>query len=196
MNPHFLFNALSAIQSFLFDKADAQIAIQYLSKFAGLMRQVLEHSREPFITLEEEIQTLDNYLALQQLRHNHAFDYEISVSPDIQKWETLIPPIMAQPFVENAIEHGQIHLMEDGKIKVHFEKTDNQLTVTVEDNGVGRTKSKIQSKTKKHRSLATTITQERIQLLKKLKKQPFAFSIKDLPERGTQVIFQYPIIQA
>lgn len=195
MNPHFLFNALSSIQNYLFDRADLQKAIRYLSRFAELMRQVLEYSRETYISLEDEIRTLENYLALQQLRYDHAFDYEIIIGEGINRWETMIPPVMAQPFVENAIEHGKVHLIENGKITVRFDRENDHLILSVEDNGVGRaTAQQIETK-KKYKSLATRITKDRIQVLKNLSQRDFTFNVVDLPERGTKVIFEFPITQ-
>lgn len=196
MNPHFLFNALSSIQNYLFDRADLQKAIRYLSRFAELMRQVLEYSRETYISLEDEIRTLENYLALQQLRYDHTFDYEILVADGINRWETMIPPIMAQPFVENAIEHGKVHLMENGKIMVKFARDGDHLVLSVEDNGVGRASAQQISTPKKHKSLATNITKDRIKVLKNLSHKDFTFNVIDLPERGTKVIFEFPIMQA
>ena len=193
MNPHFLFNALSSIQTFLLTKEDTPKAIYYLSRFAELMRQVLEYSQETQITLEDEINTLENYLSLQQLRFNNEFKYEIIVGENINRWETLIPPLIGQPFVENAIEHGKVHTVSNGYIKVKFEKKGAQLYAIVEDNGIGRKKA-LQTKSKsKHTSLATKITKERIRLLSKLAKQKFAFEIKDLTQSGTQVIFKLPL---
>lgn len=193
MNPHFLFNALSSIQTYLLTKEDTPKAIYYLSRFAELMRQVLEYSQETQITLEDEINTLENYLSLQQLRFNNEFKYEIIVGENINRWETLIPPLIGQPFVENAIEHGKVHTVSNGYIKVKFEKKGTQLYAIVEDNGIGRKKA-LQTKSKsKHTSLATKITKERIRLLSKLAKQKFAFEIKDLTQSGTQVIFKLPI---
>jgi len=193
MNPHFLFNALASIQTFLLNKQDTQKAIQYLSRFAALMRQILEYSRESYISLEEEIKTLENYLAIQQLRYNHQFDYEIEVEKDIDLWETMLPPLIAQPFVENAIEHGKVHTVENGKIKIRFQKEGKLLKLFVEDNGIGREQAlQIQSK-KKHKSLSTTITKDRMILLSQFTKRKFSFEVKDLPQRGTQVIFQFPL---
>lgn len=193
MNPHFLFNALSSIQTFLFDKKDATKAVHYLSRFAELMRQILEYSRETYITLEDEIRTLENYLSLQQLRHNHEFDYKIEVEEGLNRWETMIPPLMAQPFVENAIEHGKVYSVEDGKIRIRFLSEGNHLKLLVEDNGIGREQALQLNSKKKYKSLATSITKDRVQLLSQIAKQKFSFEVKDLPERGTQVIFQFPL---
>ncbi|MEM8524893.1 MAG: histidine kinase [Bacteroidota bacterium] len=193
MNPHFLFNALSSIQTFLFNKKDTTKAVHYLSRFAELMRQILEYSGETYITLEDEIRTLENYLSLQQLRHNHEFEYEIEVEKGLNRWETLIPPLMAQPFVENAIEHGKVHSVENGKIKIRFLSEGNRLKLLVEDNGIGREQALQLNIKKKYKSLATSITKDRVQLLSQIAKQQFSFEVKDLPERGTRVVFQFPL---
>ncbi|MEL6943504.1 MAG: histidine kinase, partial [Bacteroidota bacterium] len=193
MNPHFLFNALSSIQTYLFNKEDTQKAIVYLSRFSELMRQILEYSRETYITIEDEIRTLENYLSLQQLRHNYEFDYEIQIDQSINRWETLIPPLMAQPFVENAIEHGKIHTQKDGKVKISFKKSNNQLLLIVEDNGIGRTQALKFRNQKKYKSLATSITKERMELLHTLTKKQFDFETKDLTQKGTQVRLKFPL---
>ncbi|MEM9848581.1 MAG: histidine kinase [Bacteroidota bacterium] len=195
MNPHFLFNALSSIQTFLFDKKDTTKAVGYLSRFAELMRQILEYSRETYITLEDEIRTLENYLSLQQLRHNHEFDYEIEVAKGLNRWETLIPPLMAQPFVENAIEHGKVHSVANGKISIRFLADGKHLKLLVEDNGIGREQALRLDSKKKYKSLATAITRDRVQLLSQIAQRKFSFEVKDLPQRGTQVIFQFPLME-
>lgn len=195
MNPHFLFNTLSAIQSFLFDAKNTKKAISYLAKFSQLMRQVLEYSRENQISLEDEIKTLENYLSLQQLRYDNAFDYEIEVDPSINPWEVQIPPILAQPFVENAIEHGKVHLAENGKIWVRFRKSKNHLHLIVEDNGIGREKAQQSASMKTHKSLASEITRDRLDILSDLNRQEVDFKIIDLPEKGTKVVFELPIVE-
>lgn len=194
MNPHFLFNALSSIQTYVFNKEDTKKAIYYLSKFAELMRQVLEYSRETYIPLEDEIQTLENYLSLQQLRYNHDFQYQIEVDESINRWETMIPPLMAQPFVENAIEHGKVHTVENGYIKINIQKSNKKLLLTVEDNGIGRVQAIQVATKKKYKSLATSITQDRIKVLTKLTQQQFTFKINDLPNQGTQVVLEFPTV--
>ncbi|MEM6631929.1 MAG: histidine kinase [Bacteroidota bacterium] len=189
MNPHFLFNSLASIQTFLFDNQNLDKAIFYLSKLAMLMRQVLEHSREPFITLEEEIELLENYLHLQQLRFDHKFSFAIEVDPDLEPDGLQVPPMVAQPFVENAIVHGKIHQMEEGEIKVSFQKEEGHLQLVIEDNGIGRKES--QKETATHKSLASQITQERMQLLNILHGKSFSYRISD-PSVGTKVTLNFP----
>ncbi|MEM8524209.1 MAG: histidine kinase [Bacteroidota bacterium] len=194
MNPHFIFNSLANIQSFLLEEKDNEKGVQYLSQLATLMRQVLEHSREQYINVEDEVQTLENYLSLQKVRHQERFNYQIEVDQNIEGWETLIPPLMTQPFVENAIQHSQIQQLEDGNIKVLFQKREDSIIVKIEDNGVGRKNAlKLQAENA-HKSLSSIITEERIQLLNKITKQRFSFQVKDLPQRGTQVVLEFPLM--
>jgi len=193
MNTHFLFNALSSIQTYLFNKEDTQKAVVYLSRFAELMRQILEYSKETYITIEDEIRTLENYLLLQQLRYNHEFEYEISVDGRINRWETLVPPLMAQPFVEKAIEYGRIHQQEDGKVKISFKKLDEQILLLIEDNGIGIEQALKLNNQKKHKSLAISITKERIELLNTLTRKHFGFEISNLLQNGTQVKLRFPL---
>lgn len=194
MNPHFIFNSLANIQSFLLEEKDNKKGVYYLAQFADLMRKILEHSREPYISIEEEVQMLKNYLSLQKARHQDRFDYQIEMDENITVSETLIPPLITQPFVENAIQHSQIQQLEEGYIKIIFKKGIDSVVITVEDNGVGR-KNTLNIKTEiPHKSLSSSITEERIQLLSKITKRSFGFSIKDLSPQGTQVILEFPLM--
>ncbi|MEN0048223.1 MAG: histidine kinase [Bacteroidota bacterium] len=193
MNPHFIFNSLANIQSFLLEEKDSQKGILYLSQFATLMRQILEHSREQYISVEEEIQMLENYLALQKARHQDRFSYQIKVDEKIEIWDTLIPPLMTQPFVENAIQHSRIQDLEDGYISLVFKKETDRVVVIVEDNGIGRKKTLNIKTENAHKSLSSSITKERIQLLGKITKKSFKFEIKDLFPQGTQVVLEFPL---
>lgn len=192
MNPHFIFNALNNIQSFVLKK-DKQQASDYLSLFSRLMRQILESSRENYITLEEEVEILENYLTLQQLRFYDKFDYIIEVDENIEIESISVPPMFAQPFIENAIEHGIANLEKQGKIKIHFSQQDSFITLNIQDNGIGiEAAAKIKEKTEKeYQSLATKITKERIQLFQKSihKKINFKIHTKD---SGTQISLQLP----
>ncbi len=196
MNPHFFFNALTSIQRYLFEKEDTRIAVRYLAKLAKLMRQILENSRETYITLGEEIKTLENYLSLQQLRYEDRFHYQIEIGPGINLEEILIPPMIAQPFVENAIEHGQLHQLESGAIHIRFAIEEGRLLLEIEDNGVGRRVAELSQVTAKHESLATIITRERLNLLKRLTREKCTFQIMDLPDQGTKVAFSFPLLDA
>jgi len=194
MNPHFIFNAISSIQNFLFDKSDLKIALTYLSRFAELMRQTLENSREVQIPLSREIDSLENYLQLQQLRYQNKFEYEVRVAESLNQDMVMVPPLIAQPFVENAIEHGQIYQVQDGKVIISFDSVDNELQLTVADNGVGiRYQEAEKSKsvdTKK--SLATIITRERLGALSRQGKKKFDLVIEQLQNGGTLVTIGLP----
>lgn len=195
MNPHFIFNAISSFQNFLFDKSDLKTALSYLSKFADLMRQTLEHSREEHITLEREIESLENYLALQQLRYQNQFEYKIVIDEKIDPSETLVPPLIAQPFVENSIEHGQIYRVEGGEVIISFELLESSLRLNIIDNGVGTKNSEKYSVGTKKSSLSTKITRERLQALATTSKQKFDLIVEQLLQGGTQVTIHLPKIQ-
>lgn len=203
LNPHFLFNALSSIQLFLIDKGQGSNALNYLSKFAKLMRRILENSRRDFVSLDAEVSTLRHYLDLQKIRFDNRFDYRIEVNTTDDTAEIMIPPMFAQPFIENSLEHG-ITDMENGLIKITFVQEEDTLRFTVEDNGVGLSKtaalkkSSSQDGEEPHEPLATKITEDRIELLKKQLKRNISFIAKDKLSDdqeiiGTEVIFELPI---
>lgn len=162
MNPHFIFNALSSIQKYVLQQKPQQAAV-YLAKFAKLMRQILEHSRLEFVLLEDEIDTLKNYMDIQKMRFGDHFEYEINIASDIDPLETHIPPMFAQPFIENSLEHG-INEKNEGRITINFHKNNNTIEVEIEDNGKGLGDM---SKSRQHRSLATQITRERLMIIGK-----------------------------
>jgi sensor histidine kinase YesM len=199
MNPHFIFNSLTSIQNYLFENEPQKTAV-YLSKFAKLMRQILESSREDFIPLEKEIQTLENYLQLQKMRFGDKLNYQIQVSPEINPEEVRIPPMFAQPFIENSLEHGILHRAEEGFIQIDFKQAGNMIVLAVEDNGVGLAQSKtLRSEIKKeYKSLATQITQERLSLLRQKYQLPLDFVMQELKNQlnevaGTQVKVTLPM---
>ncbi len=196
MNPHFIFNSLIAIQSFIY-KQEAVTAGDYLARFAELIRITLENSREEFVLLEKEIKMLNAYLELQELRFENKFEYQIQIDPGIIISETLIPPMLAQPFIENAIEHGLRYRNTKGYVKIVFKQKSKSIQCIVEDNGVGREKAQELSKRKDHKSMATSITTERLKILSKKEKQKFTFEIIDLVDEhsnsvGTKVTFSIP----
>lgn len=194
MNPHFLFNSLTAIQQYLFQNNPEQAGI-YMSKFAKLMRQILEHSREDYIPIDEEISTLENYIQLQQLRFKDRFTYQIELDPSIDPETTKIPPMFAQPFIENAIEHGLFNKQNDGLISIKFQKLNDLIRLEVNDNGTGLSKSKdLKPKVETHKSLATTITKERLSIFNKLSRRKIELVIQDLKEAGgtsVQILLPY-----
>lgn len=195
MNPHFIFNSLTAIQSFIY-KNEPKESGKYLAAFARLVRAILENSREEYITLSREVQWLDNYLKLQQLRFENKFDYSIRVPEDMDLETTLLPPMLTQPSIENALEHGLKHIDYKGFVDVEFKKENNYLIVSVKDNGVGISAPKAVStdeKAGKHTSLATVITRERLELLNKRKFRKISFDIRPVEPKGTLITFSIPL---
>jgi tetratricopeptide (TPR) repeat protein len=197
MNPHFIFNSLIAIQSFIY-KNDPKEAGRYLSGFAKLIRHILENSREEYISLSKEIQTLEHYLELQKLRYDEHFDYTIEVDGNLDPEDISIPPMLAQPFIENSIEHGIKNLDVKGKIDIRFSIKNGQVLFQVTDNGVGIEKSvSMKQESQEHHSLATIITKERLFILNKRKSNKIRFVIDELKDSlnnvlGTQVSFTIP----
>jgi tetratricopeptide (TPR) repeat protein len=199
MNPHFIFNSLSSIQNFIVTEKPDKASI-YLSKFAKLVRNILDNSTEEFVVLEKEISTIENYLELQKVRYAGKFDYQIDIDNDIDIDIVKIPPMLAQPFIENAIEHGIKHRETPGHIDIRFSMKDDTLFFEVEDDGVGRQKAReIEvAQDPGHRSMATSLTHERLaNLNRKLHKKIF-LEIIDLKNAlgeatGTRVVFGVPV---
>lgn len=197
MNPHFVFNALDAISGFIFNNEPKE-AVRYLTSFAKLMRLTLESSRESVVPLYNELQLLKNYIELEELRFNNSFTHTITLAEEIDPYESNIPPMLLQPFVENAILHGLRNRSGGGGLlKIDFTLADNRLHVSIEDNGVGRLQSAELNAKRANRSLATSITSERIFLLSKSLGQPVYFSIDDLMDEngrpnGTKVHLSFP----
>lgn len=188
MNPHFIFNALTAIQSFVY-KREPKEAGKYLSSFAVLIRNILDHSRADYITLVKEISWLENYLEVQKLRFENNFEYEIIVDKELIPENTLIPPMLTQPFIENALEHGFQDLSYMGKLLVTFTKAGRSLVVEINDNGKGFSTESSAS----HTPMGTSITRERIEILNKRSKLPIEFSISEKTSGGVVVKFKIPL---
>jgi tetratricopeptide (TPR) repeat protein len=196
MNPHFIFNSLIAIQSYIYKKDPVQ-AGDFLAKFADLIRITLENSRSEFVLLEKEIRMLQYYLDLQSLRFEYKFDYTIKLDEAIDAQSVKVPPMLAQPFIENAIEHGLRLKQDDGLISIKYHKENTHLVFTVEDNGIGREKARELEISKQHKSMATSITRERLEILGKSHKQKFSLELTDLTDKsgtpcGTLVKFEMP----
>lgn len=197
MNPHFIFNALESINGFIF-KNDQKQATQYLNRFAKLMRLTLESSREHKIPLQTETQILQNYLSLEQLRFSGSFEYEIQMEEDLDPYAVMLPPMLIQPLCENAILHGLRPMESGGFLRILFKHENEELRVIVEDNGIGRQKaSEMAERISQHRSMATEITNERLQLLRQKEDGEFRLDIQDLFDpsgkpAGTRVILSLP----
>lgn len=197
LNPHFIFNALGAIQNYML-RSKPEEAGNYMSRFAKLMRQILENSREDYITLDDEVKTLENYLELQLLRFDGKFSYQIVIDPELDRDGVKIPPMFAQPFIENALEHGLQPGSDGGHIIISFTRKNEQVLLTVEDNGSGLEHSSPIHRD--HKSLATVITKERLSLLNKGLKKKTMLTFEDLSasltgarQRGTRVMLSLPL---
>jgi len=197
MNPHFIFNALFAIESFI-RKNNIEQSATYLSDFSKLMRLILESSRKNYINLSSEINILEYYIKFQQLRFDNKFTYEIKCSDNIDTENTLIPPMLVQPFVENAIEHGFTNNIKNPHLKVMFTLKNNRVFIIIKDNGKGVDNNPNE---KKHQSLAIQITKERLLALKEnKKKKDITLELINLntinPKlSGTKVVFNIPYIE-
>jgi hypothetical protein len=187
MNPHFIFNALNSIQSLVSEKS-FQEARAEINNFAQLMRSILSNSRKPFISLQEEINTLDRYLKMEQLCQKNTFTYHLHTSQNIDKEELMLPSMLLQPFVENAIIHGIAHLPHDGNIIVSFDLQQDILYCVISDNGVGRTRAaELQGAQRKgHQSTALAVTTERLAAMSKDKSKP-TLLISDVLDKNEKV---------
>jgi len=195
MNPHFVSNAMSSIQSFMY-KNNAAEAAKYLGKFAHLNRAVLEHSLVDSITLEEEIVMLTSYLDFERMRHNNAFSFELCNADDLDTEMIYIPPLFIQPFVENAIKHGVKDMNGDGEVAIRFTDCEKYLKVEIVDNGKGVDKQKV-SKDKNHKSRSTEIVSKRLKLLRSKYKDLPKFTITNNGinvDNGVTVTLYLPIL--
>jgi tetratricopeptide (TPR) repeat protein len=167
MNPHFLYNCLAAISSYIMQN-EKETAAKYLAMFSKLMRFTLESSKENWITIDKEIASLTQYLSLEQLRLKNIFDFTITKTPLVEE-DMMIPPMLIQPLVENAIIHGILPKKEKGTIELNFDIQNNQLHVYVKDNGIGIEHSKQEKKNQVelHKSMALEIIKERLSMLEK-----------------------------
>ena len=195
MNPHFVFNAMSVIQSYIYEN-DPEKSSQFLVKFSRLMRLILENSPKEFIPIELEIEILDKYLATQKMRFENRFEYTLDISDDLLFNKAMVPPMITQPFIENAIEHGQLHTVKDGHIIVQMRADGESLLLKIEDNGVGRNKSQQTKKIRTHKSMAIDITRERIEIINKKYKFNGSIQFEDLnleEQTGTVVKLVLPL---
>lgn len=181
MNPHFIFNCLSSINRFII-KNETEAASDYLTRFSRLIRMVLINSQKSLITLEDEIEMLRLYLDMERLRFKNSFDYDIHFKNTVDAGAIFIPPLLLQPFCENAIWHGLMH--KDGRrnLDIAMNMQDKVLNCTITDNGVGRGKAaELKSKSaEKDKSMGLQITRERLALLNKDKGAQTSYTLEDL----------------
>jgi tetratricopeptide (TPR) repeat protein len=189
MNPHFIFNALNSVNHFVAQQ-DERTANKFLSEFSRLMRLVLENSQEDFITLQKEQDILSLYLKLEHYRFRDKFDYEIETDNDINADAIEVPPMLIQPYIENAVWHGLRYKETKGKLLLRFQKKEEHIVVEIIDNGIGRKKS-AELKTenqKKHHSTGLKNIEERLSIINKVYNSNYRVAINDLEEEsGTRV---------
>jgi len=197
MNPHFIFNTLANIQTFILQE-DPEKASRYLARFSKLVRNILDNTIEEYVTLDREISTVENYLELQKLRYAGKFDYSIRIGDRIYPEEIFIPPMLSQPFIENALEHGIKHKEGPGMIEIDLSLNEKDLIFQITDEGVGRERAKeIESTRQKlHRSVSTSITAARLEVLRKKYGKKISLEITDLRDpdgnpTGTRVTFVF-----
>jgi len=200
MNPHFIFNALNSINAYV-RRHDAEGASTYLSKFAKVMRAVLENSRHAEVPLQEDLDALRGYIELERQRMEEKFDFTITVDPAIDPEQVMVPPLVVQPLVENAIWHGLANKAGSGHITLEVRKQGNDLIWTIEDDGVGRralaavTGETAAGETGKRTSLGTTLTRSRLVLLQRQYGGSAELRYQDLPQ-GTRAEMVMPVILA
>lgn len=199
INPHFFFNSLSSIQNFLAQN-DKESANKYLTKFAKLMRMILDNSRFSTISLADEIEYLQLYVDMEKMRLNNSFEFIVHTDTDINTDTVEVPTMIFQPFLENAIWHGIVPEQSNPLIEMYFSKNDTMLHCEIVDNGRGIYAGKADKKehVHKHRSAGVDIIRERLELLSKSTGQTLTLSIEDRtknnePEKGTRVIINLPL---
>lgn len=200
MNPHFIFNAINSIQKFIL-KENKQKAYDYLSKFAKLIRIVLNNSREKNLMLSQELEMINLYVELEQLRFNDAFEFEINKDKNINEFNTTVPVMLLQPYIENAIWHGLMNLenKRKGILKLNIKEQSGSLKIKIEDNGIGREKAREYRKADSHKSVGMMLTEQRLQMINKMQGYVKAeVTITDLYDEhkepvGTRVEITLPI---
>ncbi|NOY50200.1 MAG: tetratricopeptide repeat protein [Chlorobi bacterium] len=197
MNPHFIFNSLNSINNFIGGN-DAAQAQKYLSKFARLMRLILENSRKSTVSLDKEIASLELNLELEQLRFDNNFDFEINIDDNIEPEDIYLSPMLIQPFVENAVKHGLKKNEKGGFVSLKFYIKDELLYCEITDNGIGRKAAAGKGLHRnRHQSLGTQVTNERLAILKQDYGKESGYEIIDLEDEnsnaiGTKVIVRIP----
>ncbi|MFH1936103.1 MAG: two-component regulator propeller domain-containing protein, partial [Bacteroidota bacterium] len=198
MNPHFIFNSLNSVQHFIFHHEEETAGL-YLSNFSKLMRRVLENSKHNLVSLEEELSTIRLYLDLEKLRFEDKFDYRIDIDNDIEPEEIMIPPMLIQPFLENAIRHGLANKAGKGLVTLTVSKSDQVVKVNVEDDGIGmKAAAEIATRRVGHQSTGMKNIEERMLMLNKLLSRTIDLRVTDLDEQspgqtGTRVELFIPV---
>ncbi len=188
MNPHFVFNCLGSISSFIIQN-HTDDAIKYLSKFSKLMRLTLEFSKEPLIPIHKEIESLENYLELEQLRFNNNFEYKINRSEEIED-DVALPSLLLQPFIENSIIHGVVPKKENGLITINFNVEEDYLCCEIIDNGIGIYKSQKgkENLVNVHKSMALSITKKRLKMMETILQKETSLTISEVQNDNNEVL--------
>jgi ligand-binding sensor domain-containing protein/two-component sensor histidine kinase len=202
MNPHFLFNSLNSIDSYII-RNEMKKASEYINSFARLMRLILQNSRSNYITLKDELEALELYMQMEGLRFQNKFSYSIKVDESLDTSALVIPPMLIQPYVENAIWHGLMHKPDGahGQVEIIIHRENNKLNCIVQDNGIGRGKAeelKAQKSGNRKRSMGMQITKDRIEMINKLYGTDTRVKIIDLTDaqgqaNGTRVELVIPV---
>jgi ligand-binding sensor domain-containing protein/two-component sensor histidine kinase len=199
MNPHFIFNSMNSINAFML-KHDIDTASDYLGRFADLMRAILNLAAKPSIPVSDEIELLEKYLRTEAMRFEKSFSYTFDVDPDIDPDDTVVPTMILQPFVENAIWHGLLNKNGAGHIRIGFKNRDGQLVCSVEDDGIGREAARrIKNGASVHGSKALAITRRRLELLQAETGADAGYQIEDLyhadgQAAGTRIEVHLPML--
>jgi ligand-binding sensor domain-containing protein len=199
MNPHFLYNSLNAIRLFILQN-DSDNADKYLVKFARLMRLILDNSRQEWVTLASELEQLTLYLELEQLRFDNKFVFSITTDPALRLEKTSIPPMIIQPYIENAILHGIAHKKSQGSIQIRIERKSTHLACTIDDDGVGRQRAaSLKQQPSTHQSVGLRVTEDRLQLIGQRSGQASGVEIldkydDDQQSTGTRVVIELPFL--
>ncbi len=196
MNPHFIFNSMNTIDAYILRKRFIE-ASDFLQKFSKLIRRILENSEYQTTSIAQEIETLKLYIELEQERFSNSFDYQFKIQTELINQDYQIPPLLIQPFVENAILHGIRHLTErKGLIVLEMSIKNNFLTCTIYDNGIGRLASEEinQQRQANHKSMGINVTMERIRTYQAIYGDTIETKVTDLNE-GTAITIQLPLIK-
>ncbi len=193
MSPHFIYNTLISVQNFMLEN-DNKNSVLYMSKFAKLMRDILESTQKDFISIDDELEMLQLYVDFQKLRSDRNFDYITDIDEDIDTEVTLIPPMIIQPFIENSIKHAFNNTILNPAINLKINKNGDKIFIQVSDNGVGINSKQYQAE-KEHKSLAINITQNRLKSM--YVKKSATFNIQDISEidkirTGTVISMEIP----
>lgn len=196
MDPHFIFNSLNSIQHFIATN-EKELAIRYLSKFAKLIRRILDNSIQDRVALNDELSLLEDYMELEELRMNHSFSHEIQIGEEVDVYNTEVPFLIIQPYVENAIKHGLKNLKDPGKLIIKLEDGGEHLNCFIEDNGIGREAAAKYKRPGAHKSHGMSVTEQRLQLLNKANEKKTRVEIVDLKNSsgealGTKVALSIP----